>query len=177
MSQGSPVDSVISNTSAGSKLPANAGNTEKLLEYYSVDILDSFNKRDLDYPTIRYGSDDYQFECIQNDGSLLELDAPGMKKLREWFFVEHCPQAYGEVLDVMVHLDELNGNADVWVTYTMHNDKLSLSREKVTIFFWKRRRVHGTGEYPGEQRWEWVKEYTSAGTASVAGDANLGWSD
>ncbi|KAK4624752.1 hypothetical protein CLAFUW4_05460 [Fulvia fulva] len=113
MSQGSPVDSVISNTSAGSKLPENTSTTEKLLEWYSVDILDNFNKRDFDYPIARYGSENYKFEAIQNDGSLLELDAPGMKKLRVWFFLEHCPQAYGEVLDVVVHLDEINGTAAV----------------------------------------------------------------
>ena len=174
MSHGSPVDSVNSNTSTGSKLPENASTTEKLLEWYSVDVLDSFNKRDFDHAIDRYGNEDYKFECIQNDGSLLELDAAGMKKLRQWFLLEHCPQAYGEVLDVVVHLDEINGNAAVWVTYMMHNDKLSLAREKMTIFFWKRVRVHGSGEYPGEQKWEWTKEHTSAGIASVAGDAKFG---
>lgn len=56
----------------------------------------------------------------------------------------------------------------------MHNDKLTLSREKMTIFFWKRSRVHGSGERPGEQKWEWFKEHTSAGIASVAGNANFG---
>lgn len=174
MSQGSLVNGVISNTSAGSKLPKNASTTEKLLEWYSVDILDSFNKRDFDYPITRYASERYNFECIQNDGSLLQLDVPGMKALRAWFLLEHCPQAYGEVLDVVVHLDEVSGNAAVWVTYMMHNDKLSLAREKMTIFFWKRVKVHGSGEHPGEQRWEWIKEHTSAGIASVARDANFG---
>lgn len=126
----------------------------------TIDIITRFNKHDILTPIEKYCSEDYVFECTQSDGTILKLDRIQMQNLREWYFKEYTPHAYGEIRSVAVSLER--ETATVWATILMHNDNSAgQAREKISIFNW---RLEGMEN--GEKKWVWCKEFTSSGVVS-----------